>query len=584
MWLLETTTRRLRSFTHERNIPKGYAILSHTWEDEEVTFEEIHTDAVTSKKGYSKIEYACRQAFRDGYSYVWIDTCCINKQSSAELSEAINSMFRWYQSAAVCYVYLVDFEYDVDAEANNEAYFQTARWWSRGWTLQELIAPSKVQFYDRKWHLYGDKAELADTVCRLTRIDPSVIQDAKRLQSMSVAKRMSWASRRVTSGDEDQAYALLGIFNVSMPLLYGEGGVKAFQRLQEEIIRTSTAADHSILAWMSWEGEVTPHDHLALTSFAGHLEPANYRNLLSPSPYGFRHGYNIVSWALPQSETFDLTSRGFRISIFTGSTSVSSDSRAIKVALNCRYEDESLSHIVLYFERRPGVDARLSHRTRNVDEIYDRLHHLSHTGPGHTSRRLASITSSNLYNYRKVDITMARQPYVWPVFKNRVHISYLSGPFKIIESCPANAYNPELSMLTLSESLGRYNSRMNPAYGAIRAQGLQFADGFVLTIDRLSTESQSSTLRVDVCSETGITDLGEFLTRRATTLIPNVAYKFDALSDSTLEVKARYVSEAGEFFWAIEISQSDREERSSGISLEERHDHPGRIIFDRLPG
>lgn len=218
MWFLNASTRRLEAFTDELDILGGYAILSHRWAEEEVTFDEIHLPEARTKQGYQKIEYACAQAVHDGYDYVWIDTCCIDKRSSAELSEAINSMFRWYRNARVCYVYLVDFDIRI------ESTFRHAVWWSRGWTLQELIAPPAVQFYDFKWHWYGDKLCIVDRISDITKIDVEVLKCRDSLPKMSVAKRMSWAARRVTSRKEDQAYSLLGLFDVNMPLLYGEGG------------------------------------------------------------------------------------------------------------------------------------------------------------------------------------------------------------------------------------------------------------------------------------------------------------------------------------------------------------------------
>lgn len=148
MWLLNAYTKRLEAFNSELDPLGGYAILSHRWTDEEVTFDEIHLPVAKSKKGYQKIDYACTQAVKDGYDYVWIDTCCIDKRSSAELSEAINLMFRWYNFAMLCYVYLNDFDIE------DESTFRTSVWWSRGWMLQELIAPPVVHFYDARWRMY----------------------------------------------------------------------------------------------------------------------------------------------------------------------------------------------------------------------------------------------------------------------------------------------------------------------------------------------------------------------------------------------------------------------------------------------
>jgi hypothetical protein len=223
-----------------------YAILSHTWGDEEVTFQDINEGTGRDKAGYAKLRFSSDQAARDGLKYFWVDTCCINKSSSAELSEAINSMFRWYQGAAMCYVYLSDVSMkkrkrgDEDSPPTWEQLFRGSRWFTRGWTLQELLAPSIVEFFSREGTRLGSKVSLKDTISSITRIPVDVLggHDLKRF---SVAQRMSWAASRQTTRVEDQAYSLMGIFDVNMPLLYGEGE-KAFLRLQEEIIKNSNDA------------------------------------------------------------------------------------------------------------------------------------------------------------------------------------------------------------------------------------------------------------------------------------------------------------------------------------------------------
>ncbi|KAI8683165.1 hypothetical protein LRP88_04861 [Fusarium phalaenopsidis] len=235
---------RFKEF-YRNNIP-SYAILSHTWEDgEEVTFEDCKSPVAKDKKGYKKIQNTCRLAIGDGIEYVWIDTCCIDKSSSAELTEAINSMYQWYQQAKVCYAFLSDLQ---------DGNLKDCRWFSRGWTLQELIAPKTVQFFDRSWKNAGDKMSLLKQLSTVTNIDAGILSHKVPLSSACVAKRFSWAAKRKTTRDEDLAYCLLGIFNINMPMLYGEGR-KAFTRLQEEIIRTTN--DLSIFAWTwrgSWDG------------------------------------------------------------------------------------------------------------------------------------------------------------------------------------------------------------------------------------------------------------------------------------------------------------------------------------------
>ncbi|KAI4276457.1 MAG: hypothetical protein LQ337_002473 [Flavoplaca oasis] len=243
MWLINAHTWKLEEVWSED--VKDYAILSHRWQEEEVSFKDMQNTAMASQKqGFSKIKSSCDLALHNGYDYVWVDTCCINKESSAELSEAINSMFWWYQRAAVCYAYLSD----VDSNVNGlslEYQLQQSQWFTRGWTLQELLAPNDVVFYDCTWLPLGTKRTLSEVIQRRTRIHERALH-GEPLETYSIAQRMSWASHRVTTRSEDIAYCLLGIFDVHMPMLYGER-TKAFLRLEEEIIKQSD--DHSIFAW-----------------------------------------------------------------------------------------------------------------------------------------------------------------------------------------------------------------------------------------------------------------------------------------------------------------------------------------------
>jgi len=277
-------------------IKPKYAILSHTWEGEEVVFEDMRDTSRakwSAKKGYFKIGKTCEQALEDGCDFVWIDTCNINKDSSTELSEAINSMFRWYRDAVICYAYISD------VKAGDPHSLSECRWLTRGWTLQEMIAPDRVHFYDMNWDFLGSRISLAAQLSEHSGIHASVLLRRHRgqmgfqiptekghlavdftselddtsysrktitgrecqcctsteeddVQSMldgfSVAQKMKWASKRTTSREEDIAYCLMGLFDVNMPLLYGEGK-KAFYRLQKAILGISS--DHSILAFRS---------------------------------------------------------------------------------------------------------------------------------------------------------------------------------------------------------------------------------------------------------------------------------------------------------------------------------------------
>jgi Heterokaryon incompatibility protein (HET) len=221
-----------------------YAILSHTWgpEPEEVNFKDMMDGTGTGKPGYEKIRFCGEQASRDNLQYFWIDTCCIDKSSSAELQEAINSMFFWYRNAAKCYVYLADISrptFDADVgRLSWESSFQESKWFTRGWTLQELVSPASVEFFSKEGEQLGSKRSLERHIHEATRIPIKALRGSP-LSDFSVPERMLWAENRDTTRKEDKAYSLLGIFDVHMPLIYGEGREKAFKRLREEIDRAS---------------------------------------------------------------------------------------------------------------------------------------------------------------------------------------------------------------------------------------------------------------------------------------------------------------------------------------------------------
>ncbi|KAF2500403.1 HET-domain-containing protein, partial [Lophium mytilinum] len=247
MRLLNVDTLELKTFYNRKKRPP-YAILSHTWDDNEISFEDmksLHT--VRGLAGFSKVEGCCRIARERGHQWVWIVTLCIDKSSSSELSEAINSMFRWYKEAKECYAYLVD----VDWFRPNNVFsaFSRSRWFTRGWTLQELIAPEFLLFYSQDWKLISERHAIAADLAYITSIHKKFLSrhTLHDLGEASTAEKMSWASGRETEREEDMSYCLMGLFGVNMPLLYGEGGERAFLRLQEEILKRSE--DHTIFCW-----------------------------------------------------------------------------------------------------------------------------------------------------------------------------------------------------------------------------------------------------------------------------------------------------------------------------------------------
>jgi hypothetical protein len=222
-----------------------YAILSHTWDGQEVLFKDFKNlysaedISAKSKTGWDKIRFCAQQAKRDGLDYFWVDTCCIDKSNNTELSEAINSMFCWYQNAARCYVYLSDVEYSTSTNDREslrrwQPALRQSRWFTRGWTLQELLAPARVAFYSKEGKLLGDKQSLKDTIHEITKIPGDALL-GRTLSDFSVEERLSWTAKRTTMFKEDKVYCLLGIFGVYLPLIYGEGEAHATLRLVEGI-------------------------------------------------------------------------------------------------------------------------------------------------------------------------------------------------------------------------------------------------------------------------------------------------------------------------------------------------------------
>ncbi|KAI1371065.1 HET-domain-containing protein [Hypoxylon crocopeplum] len=298
MRLLNTESLELKEF-HGDAVP-AYAILSHTWADDgqEVSFRDFVdlSPSTTTKSGFRKIQGACATARRDAIDWIWIDTNCIDKASSAELTEAINSMYNWYKGSSVCYAYLADVPYLGKEDDDPLRLFRQSKWFRRGWTLQELIGPRRLVFYSNTWREIGDRSQLASSISAITGIEASLLQGRADLHRVSIAKKMSWAARRATTRVEDTAYCLLGLFDVNMPLLYGEGA-KAFVRLQEEVIKTTN--DHSVFCWSRGRGCGVP---------------TGWTSMLAPSPAAFRDAGDYVpvdAWDIPMP--YSMTNLGLSI-------------------------------------------------------------------------------------------------------------------------------------------------------------------------------------------------------------------------------------------------------------------------------
>lgn len=352
MRLINLKTLALEEFFGD-SIPR-YAILSHTWEAEEISFQDYNwiinhdqelkdgiidefppkqrarlqekCESLKKRTGYSKIQrfVSLARGYHEGVvdlesryareirrsippvGYVWVDTCCINKESSAELSEAINSMYQWYERAALCVAYLADVSSPplhrlTTEEVKLQSDLPHSRWFRRGWTLQELLVPPFVFLHNKDWVYIAIKDEIGELLEQITGIRRLFFTARYRVEVPSVATKMSWAARRETTRVEDEAYCLMGLFGVNMPLLYGEGE-RAFQRLQHEILRTSD--DQSIFLW----GYGLP------------LKNLEFQRIFAPSPREFRECANMfpagpsLPFLTTQKPSF-MTNAGLHISL-----------------------------------------------------------------------------------------------------------------------------------------------------------------------------------------------------------------------------------------------------------------------------
>ena len=290
MRLINIKTYQLETFDNWDTTPP-YAILSHTWEQEEVLFHDITTDAdgMKKKRGWGKILGASVEAEKLGIPYLWVDTCCIDKTSSAELSQSINSMFAWYRDARICFAYLGDFNGD-DVEA-----FDMSRWWTRGWTLQELIAPVEVMFFAQDWTFVTLRSSSTERIAAFTGIGEVILSGdhLDELHNFSVAEKFSWAAKRMTTCGEDRAYSLMGIFGVNMAMIYGEGEQAACYRLQKEIF--GVYPDHSIFAW-DLKRSLLEYLYVDTRS----LPPPNIESINSHSCLGVDQQRRHMIYLLPQ--------------------------------------------------------------------------------------------------------------------------------------------------------------------------------------------------------------------------------------------------------------------------------------------
>ncbi|KAJ3563150.1 hypothetical protein NPX13_g8302 [Xylaria arbuscula] len=379
--------------------PPSYVILSHTWSTnskDEVSFhafenfvamrdkpQKIAKDYInylfkgyqTKSPGLGKILGACNAALAYGLEYLWVDTCCIDKSNHTEMAESINSMFAWYENAAICLAYISD--YWLQQMGFDQSSLSQCRWFWRAWTLQELLAPQYVYFFDAAWTPFGEKRHLAPLLSAIIGIEMCYLTRQVSLRQASVAKRMSWASRRQTSKEEDLAYCLLGIFGVSMPLLYGERS-NAFIRLQEEILKESD--DHSLFAWVQNPlsrqksdpncGDPNCRDANCDSSVCSNqrcnrptcmITPSipnrQVRGLLATSPGDFAVSGGITSYARAKATHgyITMTNRGVYMPAMLSYEAHQHNSREILVPvlkLNCSLDDPN--PIAIYLHKESG--------------------------------------------------------------------------------------------------------------------------------------------------------------------------------------------------------------------------------------
>ncbi|KAK3174150.1 hypothetical protein OEA41_001394 [Lepraria neglecta] len=358
MRLIDVNTfKQQDQFGHNQTPP--YAILSHRWGKHEVSYQnftdtpkdDFHDgllrEAIDKNAGASKIAHACAQARKAGLEWIWIDTCCIDKTNSTELSRSINSMFKWYEGAQICFAHLADVDAKNTSEGEVAGAIQNSEWFKRGWTLQEMLASRSILFLDANWEPLGSRSELTPLISRATRISPEHLRDFRRA---NIAQKMSWMADRTTTEEEDMAYCMLGIFDLNMDLRYGEGK-KAFVRLQEMIIGSSS--DESIFAWR--------------------LEKFESSGLLAPWPDCFRYSGDVMLRLDKISYTraaYQMTGQGLRfpaplylvwdVENKTPSHFFGAKNKVVEMTIQCwTMQQGKLRAIVLFLDRVGGYWKRV---------------------------------------------------------------------------------------------------------------------------------------------------------------------------------------------------------------------------------
>ncbi|KAM3066475.1 hypothetical protein ACMFMG_012059 [Clarireedia jacksonii] len=566
------------------NPPKEYAILSHTWiENEgEVSLTDLMNPREAARKpGFAKIKSTCIRAHSDGYSYVWIDTCCIDKKSSSELAEAINSMYMWYSSAAICYVYLVDLPGNcprlgetgppkviaakpVDSDTcvaqlcatsarsipiqsnlppmddkektglHQEDWvskFTACRWFRRGWTLQELIAPKNLEFYGKSWNFIGNKLHLLDTLSNITKIDQTDLSNRSKLEELSIAKRLSWAAHRETTRIEDRAYSLLGLLDINMPLLYGEGK-KAFTRLQEEIIRRS--ADSSVFTWCRGieNGLLAPSlDHF---EFCGKVTLRNDATV--------RH-------------SFELTHRGLKLKVPILKQHRKDSDKGFLAVLNCYMEGDPERVLCLHLKERI-VDPTSSGET-TVCSIEKCTPNCGKSQPQHwNNTQLHSINSGELQFEEYRTVLLPRYN-----FQSRssdleiissLCIKKLPSSLQVVEVFPERQWNIEIGVMSKYQDLA-WNI-LTKCGGVLLKHTLNrtIAVCFFITPDQqfIKVLNSSKMSLQELCKDL------ESRMRSNQNVQRRAVHQFRAPPSRLVCLQATLEFDMGENAWCVEVSQS----------------------------
>ncbi|KAK3401515.1 heterokaryon incompatibility protein-domain-containing protein [Sordaria brevicollis] len=356
MRLLHTRLLRLEVFLDE--VPP-YAILSHTWGEKEITFHDFTASMDSDRTGdaWQKIYNACYHAAHHGWEYIWIDTCCIDKNDITELSEAINSMFRWYEAAEVCYAYLADVTFpNNENDATRGVDFHESRWFTRGWTLQELLAPPVLEFLDSEWNPIGSRDDWAAEIQEATGIRRQHLTDFHRC---CIATKLSWAANRLTTRIEDHSYSLLGLLGVYMPLIYGEGN-HAFTRLQHELVRKYN--DESVLAWT----QISGNSDSSSTSKGLDLRNAqnlSYGAVLAYSPRNFKQSVELETHRYDRSRLrFEMTNAGLglRAEVFMNDEIFGVQHPIYLIRLNCSYVGRASPIVLILRDAESDTSSRYS--------------------------------------------------------------------------------------------------------------------------------------------------------------------------------------------------------------------------------